>query len=165
MSAPMMPERLAEIRDRAVYLRGHGADADEYEIELSAGTDVPALLAEVERLRAELAARPSRAEVLREAADSLAAACPEHSDADEAWMDCPCEYADELRRMADLADAGETESAAVMEPDAYSLIVAAVRGFDFAGYGLDEVEDADGEWIGDLASAIAGALDAETGAS
>lgn len=97
MSAPLSPERLAEIRDRAVYLRGHGADADEYEIELSAGTDVPALLAEVERLRAErdaevqaavdgmreawasevghvqrqLADRPRRAEVLRQEATNL----------------------------------------------------------------------------------------------
>lgn len=44
-----------------------------------------------------------RAEVLTEAADDLVAACPDHGDADEAWMDCPCEYADELRRMAALA--------------------------------------------------------------
>ncbi|MFB7007855.1 MULTISPECIES: hypothetical protein [unclassified Streptomyces] len=44
-----------------------------------------------------------RAEVLTEAADNLVAACPEHGDADEAWMDCPCEYADELRRMAAVA--------------------------------------------------------------
>ncbi|MFF2964296.1 hypothetical protein ACFVT1_36640 [Streptomyces sp. NPDC057963] len=44
-----------------------------------------------------------RAEVLTEAADDLVAACPDHGDADEAWMDCPCEYADELRRMAAIA--------------------------------------------------------------
>ncbi|MFF2189291.1 hypothetical protein [Streptomyces sp. NPDC058155] len=43
-----------------------------------------------------------RAEALREAADDLVSACPEHGDADEAWMDCPCEYADELRRKAEL---------------------------------------------------------------
>ncbi|MFE5090641.1 hypothetical protein ACFRCI_09600 [Streptomyces sp. NPDC056638] len=44
-----------------------------------------------------------RAEVLTEAADNLVAACPDHGDADEAWMDCPCEYADELRRTAAVA--------------------------------------------------------------
>lgn len=63
---------------------------------------MPELLAEVARLRAELATRPSPAAVLREAADDLVSACPEHGDADEAWMDCPCEYADELRRRAAL---------------------------------------------------------------
>ncbi|MFE9391626.1 hypothetical protein [Streptomyces sp. NPDC006784] len=53
MNEPMTPERRAEIRDRAAYLHGHGADADEHEIELSAGTDVPALLGETNRLYAE----------------------------------------------------------------------------------------------------------------
>jgi hypothetical protein len=47
-----------------------------------------------------------RAEVLRTAADDLVAACPEHSDADEVWMDCPCEIADELRAKAALAETG-----------------------------------------------------------
>jgi hypothetical protein len=55
---------------------------------------------------AELESRPSPADVLRQAADDLTAACPEHSDADEAWMDCPCEFADELRRKAALAGSG-----------------------------------------------------------
>ena len=58
---------------------------------------------------AELEARPSPADVLRQAADDLTAACPEHSDADEAWMDCPCEFADELRRKAVLVGSGEDE--------------------------------------------------------
>lgn len=47
-----------------------------------------------------------RAETRREAADDLVSACPEHSDGDEAWMGCPCEYADELRRTADLIGGG-----------------------------------------------------------
>lgn len=56
---------------------------------------------------AELEARPSPADVLRQAADDLTAACPDHSDADEAWMDCPCEFADELRRKAGLSGSGD----------------------------------------------------------
>jgi len=44
-----------------------------------------------------------RAEVLNEAADDLVSACPDHGSGDEAWMDCPCEYADELRRKAALS--------------------------------------------------------------
>jgi hypothetical protein len=56
---------------------------------------------------AELEARPSPADALRQAADDLTAACPDHGDADEAWMDCPCEFADELRRKAALAGSGD----------------------------------------------------------
>lgn len=50
------------------------------------------------------------AKVLRGAADDLMVACPEHGDADEVWMDCPCEYAEDLERMAAqvLAEAGAT---------------------------------------------------------
>lgn len=55
-------ERLAEIRDRAVYLHANGVDADEYELELSASVDVPALLDEIARMR----------RVLREACDQVA---------------------------------------------------------------------------------------------
>lgn len=47
-----------------------------------------------------------RAEALRDAADGLVSACPEHGDSDEAWMDCPCEYAEEVRRTADLIVGG-----------------------------------------------------------
>lgn len=46
------------------------------------------------------------AEVLRAAAAELMAACPDHGDADEVWMDCPCEYADELERKAVLVETG-----------------------------------------------------------
>ncbi|MFG2307627.1 hypothetical protein ACGFS9_02890 [Streptomyces sp. NPDC048566] len=40
--------------------------------------------------------------VLRQAAEDLMAPCPEHGDSDEVWMDCPCEYAEELVRRAQL---------------------------------------------------------------
>ncbi|NJA56692.1 hypothetical protein [Streptomyces sp. NEAU-H3] len=43
---------------------------------------------------------PSRAEVLREVADDWITHCPEHSDAEEAWMDCPCDWAEELQHRA-----------------------------------------------------------------
>lgn len=42
-----------------------------------------------------------RAEVLHEAADAVVASCPDHTGAEESWMDCHCDVADELRRMAD----------------------------------------------------------------
>lgn len=92
MSEPLTPEQEQDIRERAVYVRDLGVDADEYEIEVLAGTDVPALLAELDRtraemerrtrmlqasrdeaarLRAELEARPSRAAVCREMADRI----------------------------------------------------------------------------------------------
>ncbi|MYX88422.1 MULTISPECIES: hypothetical protein [unclassified Streptomyces] len=52
MSEPMTEERLAAIADRAA----HAYEYDPSEqAEVLAGTDIPALLAEVERLRAELA--------------------------------------------------------------------------------------------------------------
>jgi siroheme synthase (precorrin-2 oxidase/ferrochelatase) len=44
-----------------------------------------------------------RAEVLRNAADSIVAACPDHSDADEVWTDCHCDVAHDLRAQAALA--------------------------------------------------------------
>ncbi|QQN79776.1 hypothetical protein [Streptomyces sp. XC 2026] len=55
------------------------------------------LVAEVDHLRAELAARPTRAEVLREAADTLVAACPDHGERSECRMTCACDVAAELR--------------------------------------------------------------------
>jgi hypothetical protein len=64
------------------------------------------LLAEVERLRAELAARPSRAEVLRGVAAEWAAHCPEHAVADATWMECPCTWVADLRRRADAVEGG-----------------------------------------------------------
>jgi hypothetical protein len=59
-----------------------------------------------------------RAEVLRAAADKLVAACPAHSTSAECWADCPCDYADELRRMADEA---ATEKASATAPTAELL--------------------------------------------
>lgn len=58
-----------------------------------------ALMRQNARLRAD------RAAVLRQAADDWTAHCPDHSDADEAFMDCPCEWAHELRRKADELEA------------------------------------------------------------
>jgi uncharacterized membrane protein YccC len=55
---------------------------------------------------AELAGRPSRAEVLRQEADEIVAHCPDHTDGEEAWMDCHCDVADEMRRRASKAEAG-----------------------------------------------------------
>ncbi|WP_432051210.1 hypothetical protein [Streptomyces xiamenensis] len=61
-------------------------------------TVVDWLTAGVERLNAELAARPTRAEVLREAADTLVAACPDHGHTADCRISCACDVADELRR-------------------------------------------------------------------
>lgn len=62
------------------------------------------LIAEVARLRTELAARPTRAEVLRETADGMTASCPDHGSVDQHDMVCRCASADELRRVADAAE-------------------------------------------------------------
>ncbi|ELP62816.1 hypothetical protein PV735_11190 [Streptomyces turgidiscabies] len=70
--------------------------------------------AENERLRARDVEPDAKAlakrdgAILRQAAEELKAACPEHSDADEVWMDCPCEYVEELLRKAQLAEARST---------------------------------------------------------
>ncbi|MEU3700949.1 hypothetical protein AB0E82_01850 [Streptomyces anulatus] len=98
MSAPMTPDREQEIRtldlpelmsDRvAPVISGHLA----------------VLLAELVRLRArvaELEAAPSPATVLRQVADKWAAHCPDHSEAEDVWMDCPEDWVFELRRAAD----------------------------------------------------------------
>ncbi|MGW7296145.1 hypothetical protein ACWGIB_27630 [Streptomyces xiamenensis] len=45
----------------------------------------------------ELAARPTRAEVLEEAADTLIAACPDHGERSDCRMTCACDVAAELR--------------------------------------------------------------------
>lgn len=76
-SAPLTPERLAEIRDRWALIPAHEQPRITVTNSSRGGTllnalghareDVPALLAELDRLHAELAARPTRAEVLREA--------------------------------------------------------------------------------------------------
>lgn len=41
-----------------------------------------------------------RAEVLQQAATELESYCPYHGDKGTAYLACPCEYADDLRRMA-----------------------------------------------------------------
>ncbi|WP_405184244.1 hypothetical protein [Streptomyces albidoflavus] len=64
-----------------------------------ARTDIPALLAEVERLRAELAARPTRAEVLRQAAPEMDAIAHEYG---------VFGVGSRLRQLADAAEAGES---------------------------------------------------------
>lgn len=56
------------------------------------------LLNTVTRIAAER--DKARAVALNDAADEVVASCPDHSDRDEAWMDCHCAVADELRRMA-----------------------------------------------------------------
>lgn len=58
----------------------------------------------------EAAAAKARAAALKEAAEELMAACPEHGDADEVWMDCPCEFAEELLRKAELASTTTPEA-------------------------------------------------------
>ncbi len=64
----------------------------------AAREDVPALLAEVERLKAELAT--ARAAALNEGADLLVAYCPDHGSKDTCTMSCHCGGADELRTLA-----------------------------------------------------------------
>lgn len=95
--------RLIALQNDALNMRGSLSPNDEKrKVPFPLGeTLTPAVDWLIARV-AELEARPSHAEVLVEAADDLVAACPEHSDADECWMDCPCEYADELRRRAAL---------------------------------------------------------------
>jgi hypothetical protein len=57
-----------------------------------------ALLAEVRRLRAELAATQTK--TLATEADEIVAHCPDHGSRDGVWMDCHCAVADDLRRRA-----------------------------------------------------------------
>ncbi|WP_345485984.1 hypothetical protein, partial [Planotetraspora phitsanulokensis] len=44
--------------------------------------------------------------------------------------------------------------------DIHAAIRAGIKGFDFAGYGLDEVDpnDENAEWVDDLAQAIINAI-------
>lgn len=75
---------------------------------------VPALLAEVERLRAELAARPTRSEVLREAtqvAADLAVSMYESGGVYQELAKGAGEVAGDLERIADAAEQGETGGA------------------------------------------------------
>lgn len=125
MSAPMSPGRLAEIRAELARYQGHTPVGFACCSAHGSADAVPALLAEVERLRdqrsdlferidslasenaelrAELAARPTRADVLREAADE-----------GPKWASCLTEsvamaaFRGHLRRMAVAAEQGETD--------------------------------------------------------
>ncbi|MEU7737296.1 hypothetical protein AB0B51_30120 [Streptomyces griseus] len=66
-----------------------------------AAADIATELVRLRARVAELEARPSPATVLRQVADQWAAHCPEHSDAEDVWMDCPEGWVFELRRTAD----------------------------------------------------------------
>ncbi|MEV6737917.1 hypothetical protein AB0N14_13680 [Streptomyces sp. NPDC051104] len=76
-----------------------GAKADA-EFMAHARTDVPALAAEIRRLRAELA--ELRAKTLTTEADEIVLHCPDHSpqDQDGVWMDCHCAVAEDMRQRA-----------------------------------------------------------------
>ena len=60
--------------------------------------DVPALLAEIRRLRQALTA--TRTKTLIEEADAIVQHCPDHGPQDQngVWMDCHCAVADDIRR-------------------------------------------------------------------
>lgn len=58
--------------------------------------DVAALLAEIRRLRDELAA--TRTKVIATEADEIVAHCPDHGSRDGVWITCHCDVADDMRR-------------------------------------------------------------------
>lgn len=101
---PLSPERLAEIRVELGHTESQIAEATGWELRHYKAVqrrfhETRLLLAEVERLRAEMEDRPTRAEVLREAADELTT-----------WLGFE-ESVRELRRMADAAEQPETGGA------------------------------------------------------
>lgn len=61
---------------------------------------------ELARLRAELAARPTRAEVLRREAGEIVAHCPEHGHRDTYWLDCRCLMAEDILDRVDDPEPG-----------------------------------------------------------
>lgn len=65
--------------------------------------------AALNRFRRMTAAPIDRAAMLREVADDWTAHCPDHSDAEEVFMDCPCDWTHELRRKADEVEAQQPE--------------------------------------------------------
>lgn len=101
-------ERLADTAE--------GWDVDTYRAVKARIRDARLLLTAVERLTAHheaalvhtdrLARRlaAARASTLRQTAEEWAAHCPQHTDAENVWMDCPCEWVDELRRAATEAE-------------------------------------------------------------
>lgn len=66
-------------------------------------------VAELNRLRATLAA--TRTKTLVEEADLIVTHCPDHSpqDQDGVWMDCHCDVADDMRRRAAARPAATTQ--------------------------------------------------------
>lgn len=70
---------------------------------------VPELVTEVQRLRVELAARPTRAEVLRDAAEELRQRCPDHGDSDYCVIVCQCVAVEVLDDLAKEATGGEDQ--------------------------------------------------------
>lgn len=103
-----LPDLLAEVERLRTEVESLRRCASE---QLETIQEAAAVLAErgdeLRSLRGELAARLTRAEVLRGAADHLSESCPDHSDAEEVWMDCPCEWADALHSLADESDPAE----------------------------------------------------------
>jgi hypothetical protein len=71
---------------------------EDWRFTIHARTDVPALVAEIRRLRAELAATRTKTVVVE--ADEIVAHCPDHGTADGVWMVCHCAVADDMRRRA-----------------------------------------------------------------
>lgn len=105
-----------------------------------------------------------RAEVLREAADAV-----ENAFYNEPFLNYPPDFAAHLRELAGKdtggAPAGESTQPATDDDDRVMRTVRdAIEDFDFAGYGLDDVDPRSeyAEWVGDLASAITGAIGGET---
>lgn len=88
---------------------GEDAEADRA-FTLHASEDMRALLAEVERQADELAARPSRADVLRQVAAEMVEYCPDRGTGSTSRMTCACPVAHDLLGQADRAEAVEAES-------------------------------------------------------
>ncbi|MFI2031903.1 hypothetical protein [Streptomyces buecherae] len=99
-TAPELDARAAQIR-----LRQYGECTSTWSTATyDSGTEhalhqiATALLAEVKRLRAEH--DRARSAIHDEIADEITASCPEHGPRDEAWMDCHCDVAYEVKRWA-----------------------------------------------------------------
>ncbi|WP_330449687.1 hypothetical protein [Streptomyces anulatus] len=108
-----------------------------------------------------------RAAVLREAAEvavRAARACGE-SETGQYAASVAAGIGRDLRRLADDAAAGVQPPTTTSEADTevqQGAVVQAIRDFQFDNYGLDTVDPNSeyAEWVGDLASAIVGALPA-----
>ncbi|MFJ2630928.1 hypothetical protein ACIO6U_03050 [Streptomyces sp. NPDC087422] len=142
MSAPLSPERLAEIRDLLKYessIAFYSHRAKESMLLLLAEAE------EVERLRAERDQFADRIDTLT----AVAKGNKRHVIGLTSDLAAAQHRIAELEAVADAADPTPA-------------IRATVRDFDFSNYGLDDVDPRSeyAEWVGDLASAIAGAISA-----